>query len=344
MLVSRLARLVAVVMMTAAAGLVAPILAASPAQAAVCTTSNGVTVVADFGTLGGGVRTACVPGGGGNTAAENFVAAGFPLTQVQRQPGFVCRISGVPQNQKCVNTPPTNNYWGLFTANGKGGGWSYATLGAYSLDVGNGEFVAFAFQSTGDRRYPAMAPVRPKPQPPKTTPKQSKPSKPSDPKPSTTKPGGQKSTSPGSNQSTAPNPTASPGATKPDATSGQTPGQKKAQKTRKKAEKSGKSTSKDEPKSKAKKKAQAQKRAKKTEKKAEKKARKKLRDVFPGIDLTGSQQGTDSGDGDQEEIGSKEAAPDKAPDSIPTWVFLLVVLGLAGAAGGATVLRRRSGS
>ena len=54
----------------------------------------------------------CDAGGAGKTAAAQFAAAGFALTRVQRQPGFVCRVEGKPAEDPCVNTPPTDAYWG----------------------------------------------------------------------------------------------------------------------------------------------------------------------------------------------------------------------------------------
>jgi hypothetical protein len=57
----------------AAAGLAAAAYAglpAGPATAAGCPTDHGVTVGVDFHQLGGGVQTACVPDGGGDTAGS----------------------------------------------------------------------------------------------------------------------------------------------------------------------------------------------------------------------------------------------------------------------------------
>ena len=83
------AKLVVAAVVAAAASTALP---ASPASAAGCRTADGVTVVVDFHELGGGVQTACVADGGGDTASRLFSAAGFTLSYVQRQPGFVCRI------------------------------------------------------------------------------------------------------------------------------------------------------------------------------------------------------------------------------------------------------------
>ena len=71
-----------------------------------------MTVVVDHGALGGGVDQVCNAVGGGNDATSLFTGAGFSLTYVQRQPGFVCRINGQPASDPCVNTPPVERLLG----------------------------------------------------------------------------------------------------------------------------------------------------------------------------------------------------------------------------------------
>lgn len=140
-----------------AAGVVLP---ASSAHAAACPDASGVTVVVENAALGGGTSVDCVAAGG--TATALFARAGRTLEYVQRQPGFVCRVSGrpAPAADPCVNTPPTDRYWGLFWSDGTSGTWTYATLGAGSLTVPAGGFVAFAWQSGSGRNLPDVAPVR----------------------------------------------------------------------------------------------------------------------------------------------------------------------------------------
>src|SRR4051812_15825181 len=98
-------RLAAACLLAAAAGVV-PV---STASAATCTSADGVSVVVDFHELGGGVQTACVSGGGGDSARSLAQAAGFQLRDVARQQGFVCQINGLPDSP-CVNTPPADAY------------------------------------------------------------------------------------------------------------------------------------------------------------------------------------------------------------------------------------------
>jgi len=157
------ARIAAAAVLAAAAYAGSP---AAPATAAGCSTDHGVTVVVDFHELGGGVQTACIADGGGETAAQLFPAAGFPLTYVQRQPGFVCQVSGKPADSPCVNTPPADAYWGLFWSDGTSGSWTYATSGAGGQHVPDGGYVGFSWQGSDIRAAPGYRPApHPSPSP-----------------------------------------------------------------------------------------------------------------------------------------------------------------------------------
>ena len=134
-------------------------LPAAPAAAAACPTADGVTVVVDFHELGGGVRSACVPDGGGDAASQLFPRAGFPLTYVQRQPGFVCRVSGKPADNPCVSTPPSDAYWGLWWSDGKSGRWTYSSSGASGLTVPDGGYVAFSWNGSDGSVPPGTSPA-----------------------------------------------------------------------------------------------------------------------------------------------------------------------------------------
>ena len=91
----------------------APAAVVPAAGAATCTTSGGVSVVVDFRELGGGTVTACAPDGGGRTAMAIVESVGITLSYATRQPGFVCRVNGVPAADPCVNASPVDAYWGL---------------------------------------------------------------------------------------------------------------------------------------------------------------------------------------------------------------------------------------
>ena len=129
---------------------------ATPADASTCASASGVTVVVDFGALGSGLGTAC-DAGSGEPASTRFAQAGYPLTYVQRQPGFVCRVNGAPASDPCVSTPPADAYWGLFWSDGRSGTWTYASLGVTALDVPDGGSVALVWQQGTERRTPPVA-------------------------------------------------------------------------------------------------------------------------------------------------------------------------------------------
>ncbi|MFD1152636.1 hypothetical protein, partial [Saccharothrix hoggarensis] len=123
------------------------------ARAADCA---GVTVVVDFGSLGGGVRTGCAAGDpASGLAALN--AAGFGYTSTARQPGFICRINGVPGDDPCVNASPPTAYWGYWHAR-PGGSWVYSDTSAGSHDPAPGTVEGWAF---GSGQQPGIAPPAP---------------------------------------------------------------------------------------------------------------------------------------------------------------------------------------
>jgi len=154
-----LVRLVAAALVAAATSLAVP---ASLAYAAPCGSDSGVTVVVDFNQLGGGVQQACVAGGGGDAASSLFPAAGFTLDYAQRQPGFVCRVEGVPQSDPCINTAPADAFWSLWWSDGSGS-WSYASVGAGSLNVPDGGFVAFSWDQSAGSEPPSAGATTPAP-------------------------------------------------------------------------------------------------------------------------------------------------------------------------------------
>ena len=155
----RLGGFLAAALIGAAAGQVAP----GPAGAAggYCAKGSGVTVVVDNGPLGGGSSVGCDPNGA-NTAGSTVVPrAGYSLTYVQRQPGFVCKVAGAPASATCGNTPPADAYWGLFWSDGTSGTWSYSSVGIGSLKVPAGGFIGWRFQGSDARTAPGPDPVSP---------------------------------------------------------------------------------------------------------------------------------------------------------------------------------------
>lgn len=163
----RLAIYAAVVLAAATVGLGVP---AAPAQADTCAGADGVTVLVDFNGLGGGVQGTCDADGGGKSASTIFGQAGFPLTYAQRQPGFVCRVSGVPTSDPCVNTSPPDAYWGLWWSDGSSGRWTYSTLGASSLTIPDGGYVGFSFDDVDGQAPPSATPTAHAAPPPSSSP------------------------------------------------------------------------------------------------------------------------------------------------------------------------------
>lgn len=125
----------------------------SPAQAAPDRCAGVVVVVEPPGSTD---RVDCVPDAGDRSAAELFEAAGHELTRVQRFPGAVCRVDGVPADQACVVMPPTDAYWGLFHAGDDG--WAYAAAGIDLLEPARGDSVALVWQDTATETTPTHAP------------------------------------------------------------------------------------------------------------------------------------------------------------------------------------------
>ena len=152
---SRLRRLLGAVALLA--GATAPMaLSSAPAHAAGGCTSQGVTVVVDFGALGGGVQQNCAPGGG--KAAALFGAVHHTLGRVQTMPGAVCSVDAKPANP-CPQMPPATAYWALFWTDGSSGKWAYSSLGVDALSVPADGSVALAWQSSAGTRAPGIAPA-----------------------------------------------------------------------------------------------------------------------------------------------------------------------------------------
>ena len=182
----------------ATAALVAlAVVPAGPASAASgrCAPGTGVTVVVDYGPLGGGVVIGCDPDGAGKPAPQVISAAGFTLDYVQSQQGFVCRVDGQPASEDCQDTPPGNAYWGLFWSDADPASWVYSSEGVGSLDLPAGSSIGWRFQDGGSRENPSQPPTaakpspspEPKPEPSKTpSPKPAEPSKTASPTPTVT--------------------------------------------------------------------------------------------------------------------------------------------------------------
>jgi len=147
------------VLVTATAGGLAALVPPLPATAAACSGVSGVTVVVEFNGLGGGVDQDCAAEGGGHTADRLLKETGHALAYVQRFPGFVCRVDGLPADDPCVNTPPADAYWGLWWSDGKTGKWTYSSLGAGSLTVPAGGYLAMVWDGSAGQVAPDSDPA-----------------------------------------------------------------------------------------------------------------------------------------------------------------------------------------
>jgi hypothetical protein len=117
---------------------------ASAASAAACPSTNAVTVVVDFASLGGGQQTRCT-NADPPTGLAALREAGFTPTRAAQEPGyFVCRIDGKPANDPCQRTSPANAYWSYWHAK-RGGVWTYSSLGAADYDPPPGTVEGWAF-------------------------------------------------------------------------------------------------------------------------------------------------------------------------------------------------------
>lgn len=123
----------------------APGAGASTWSEAACSTAEGVTVVVDFGSLGGGVHVRCAPGPVGS-GFEALAAAGIDHRTALRSPGFLCRIANKPSDDPCVNTSPASAYWSYWIAP-RGGQWCYSNVGAASRNPPEGTVEGWSFSS-----------------------------------------------------------------------------------------------------------------------------------------------------------------------------------------------------
>ena len=163
-----LGRLLAVVGLVAAGGLILP---GGAAQAAACSGTSGVTVVIDYGSTS---RTVCASDA---SSAGAVLASVAPVEYVAMYgKGVVCKISGVPSSQTCQRMPPTSAYWAFFHAK-RGGSWIYSSEGVAAYDPAPGTVIGFAFGSGGTPSSPPPAAVAaPKPTP-KPSPSSSSPTR-----------------------------------------------------------------------------------------------------------------------------------------------------------------------
>lgn len=142
----------------ATAAVVLPATSAAATSPAPCPTGHGVSVVVEFNQLGGRDLQSCDEGGGGRSAARILERQGLDVTYTLRQPGFLCRLDGVPANDSCVNTPPVDAYWSLWWSDGSAAGWRYASTGVDSLEIPDGGSLALAWDGVAGEAAPTTPP------------------------------------------------------------------------------------------------------------------------------------------------------------------------------------------
>lgn len=124
--------------------------------ASACPSSDGVTVVIDFGPLGGGVQTRCAADSP-DTGFEALRQAGVAYQEPVRFPGMVCRIAGLPTDAGCYQAPPADAYWTYWHAT-RGGQWVYSDLGPGNRRPPAGSFEGWAFFRRSDSQMTVRPP------------------------------------------------------------------------------------------------------------------------------------------------------------------------------------------
>jgi hypothetical protein len=122
-----------------------------------CDDGDGVTIVVDFGSLGGGVNVRC----GAQPIKNGFDVFRHANVSYETVSGseFVCRIAGKPgpQSEDCTNTPPGDAYWTYWYAK-PGGEWKYSNLGPGSRKPPPGSYDGWVFNSGEPRHAPGYPP------------------------------------------------------------------------------------------------------------------------------------------------------------------------------------------
>lgn len=134
----------AAALIAAVLGLGAPTSQSSAAEptAGPCAGDEGVTVVVDFGTLGGGVQTRCAK----EPVTSGFNALSGAEFRAKVDPrGFLCSIDDLPGNWPSNCKPPSDYYWSYWLAPEPGGEWTYSGSGAGGRDPEPGSVDGWAF-------------------------------------------------------------------------------------------------------------------------------------------------------------------------------------------------------
>jgi hypothetical protein len=130
---------------------------ASAAPLGSCTPAHGTIVAVDFAHWGGPIVRGC--GVGQHSGYALLHAAGFSTAgDAHDGPAVVCRLGDAafhhgrqyptPNQQACVQTPPTTGYWAYWVAPRGTNHWAYAPLGAMGDVPKPGEVEFWIFGAT----------------------------------------------------------------------------------------------------------------------------------------------------------------------------------------------------
>ncbi|HEY3773041.1 MAG TPA: hypothetical protein VGL69_08620 [Solirubrobacteraceae bacterium] len=130
---------------------------ASAAALRNCTPTHGTIVAVDFAHWGGPIVRGC--GVAQHSGYALLHAAGFTTAGDEHDgPAVVCRLGDAafhqgtqyptPNQQACVQTPPTTGYWAYWTAPRGTNHWAYAPLGAMGDVPKPGEVELWIFGAT----------------------------------------------------------------------------------------------------------------------------------------------------------------------------------------------------
>lgn len=126
-----------------------------------CDNAQDVTVVVDFGHLGGGVNVRCAPQGA-DGIKNGFDALEHANISYEQSGGFLCRIAGKPESADCTSRPGSGPYWGYYYAR-RGEDWKYSNQGASARKPPPGSFEGWAYTDADGHasppRYPVPAPL-----------------------------------------------------------------------------------------------------------------------------------------------------------------------------------------
>jgi hypothetical protein len=134
-----------------------PLGRASAAPLRSCTPTHGTIVAVDFAHWGGPIVRGC--GVGRRTGYALLHAAGFTTAGDEHDgPAIVCRLGDAafhhgtqyptPNQESCVQTPPTTGYWAYWIAPAGTNHWTYSPLGAMGDVPKPGEVELWIFGAT----------------------------------------------------------------------------------------------------------------------------------------------------------------------------------------------------